>query len=121
MARKRTQPSAPESRAVTEERAARLHRLLTILAAGAQTRAGLARRLKLDVRGFYRDLELLRAAGIAIPLKNRRYSIAGDPKQAIARLPFPDPRLTLGEAMSLAKGRTAVHRKLREQVNRVVR
>ena len=50
---------------LTSLRAARLYRLLTLLGTGPQTRGFLLRRLKLDVRGFYRDLEetALRAAG----------------------------------------------------------
>jgi hypothetical protein len=54
-------------------------------------------------------------------LRNQRYTLVGGVKEAIARLPFPDPHLTLGEARELAKGRTPAHRKLKSQVNRIVR
>ena len=107
--------------AVTAERAARLHHLLKLLSAGPQARASLIRRLHIDIRGFYRDLELLRAAAIEVPLKNRRYTLVNGVKAAIARLPFPDPHLTLGEAVELAKGRSPAHRKLKSQVNRIVK
>jgi hypothetical protein len=106
---------------VTAERAARLFRLLTLLGAGPQARATLVRRLHLDIRGFYRDLVLLRSAKIDVPLKNQRYALEDPVKEAIARLPFPDPHLTLGEAKELAKGRSPAHRKLRSQLNRIVR
>jgi hypothetical protein len=106
---------------VTAERAARLFRLLTLLGAGPQARATLVRRLRLDIRGFYRDLELLRTAKIDVPLKNQRYVLVGSAKDAIARLPFPDPHLTLGEAKELAKGRSAAHRKLKSQLSRIIR
>jgi hypothetical protein len=71
------------------------------------------------VRGFYRDLELLRAAGIVVSLVNRRYVLDDDAEHAIERLPFPDPHLTFGEARRLAKGRSQVHRKLQEQISRI--
>jgi hypothetical protein len=109
------------SRTVTPERAIRLHRLLKLLATGSQTRASVKRLLRLDVRGFYRDLEVLREAGIAIQLENARYSFAGVLADAVASLPFPDPHLTLGEAQQLARGRTRAHRRLKEQVAAIVR
>jgi hypothetical protein len=120
MAKKRTSPLSAPARTVSAERAARLYRLLQLLGAGPQTRDGLKRRLRLDIRGFYRDLELLRAAGISVPLKERRYTLEGGLEAAFARLPFPDPALTLGEAIQLAKGRTAAHRKLKGQIAWIV-
>jgi len=121
MATQRTPRPSPAAKAVTADRAARLYRLLRILVGGPQTRAALTRRLRLDVRGFYRDLELLRAAGIRLTLADRRYQLQEDVEAAIARLPFPDPHLTLGEAVQVALGRSAAHRTLREQIVRIVR
>jgi predicted DNA-binding transcriptional regulator YafY len=120
MAKKRSSRATPPLRAVTAERAHRLCRLLQLLDGGPQTRAGLTQKLRLDVRGFYRDLELLRSAGIAVALRDRRYTLDEDVDAAIARLPFPDPHLTLGEAQQLAKGRTAVHRKLQAQIKEIL-
>src|SRR5262249_61621323 len=101
----------PEERAgITPERFARLHRLVEFLRAGPRTRERLTRHLKLDVRGFYRDLELLPAAGIRGTLAEGEYALEGDAGDAVARLPFPDPHLTLGEARQLARGRSAAHR-----------
>ena len=119
MARKRTTRPAALARTVTAERAARLYRLLQLLGKGPQSREALTRRLRLDVRGFYRDLELLRASGIDVPLREGRYTLQEKVDQATARLPFPDPRLTLGEASQLAKGRTLAHRKLKEQIAQI--
>jgi hypothetical protein len=125
MARKPRQTRAPKRaeafKAVTAERAARLYRLLKLLGAGPQGRGNLVQRLHLDIRGFYRDLELLRAAHIDVLLTNQHYSLTGRVKEAIARLPFPDPHLTLGEATELAKGRSPAHRKLKAQVKRIVK
>ncbi len=120
MAKKRSPRAAPALRAVTAERAHRLCRMLQLLDAGPQTRGTLTQKLRLDVRGFYRDLELLRSAGIAVTLRDRRYTLDEDVDEAIARLPFPDPHLTLGEARQLAKGRSAAHRKLQAQIREIL-
>jgi hypothetical protein len=98
---------------VTAERFARLLRLLHFLAGGPQTRSRITRHFKLDVRAFYRELELLRGAGIAVTLAGGRYGLDKDVDEAAARLPFPDPHLTLGEATQLARGRGAAHRKFK--------
>jgi predicted DNA-binding transcriptional regulator YafY len=117
MAKKRpARRAASPATAVTFERAARLFRLLTYLGAGPQKREALVRRLGLGVRGFYRDLDALRRAGIEADLEEGRYVLRGDVAEATARLPFPDPGLTLGEARQLARGRMAAHRKLAGQV-----
>ena len=118
MAKRRTPATAPP--AVTLERAARLCRLLRLLGTGPKTRDTLTRRLKLDVRGFYRDLQLLRAVGIGVTLEERRYTLDEDADDAIARLPFPDPHLTLAEARQLARGRTRAHEKLRAQIAQIL-
>lgn len=104
---------------ITPERAARLFRLVTLLGKSAQTRVVLTRALRLNVRGFYRDLEVLRASGVTVSLARGQYTLADDPDRAAERLPFPDPGLTLGEARQLARGRTRAHQKLRDQVGRI--
>lgn len=119
MAKKAVPPAPSSSKAVTAERAARLYRLLKLVSARPQTREALRRRLRLDVRGFYRDLELLRASGIELDLVKRRYVLSGDVDDLLGRLPFPDPHLTLGEAAVLAQGRTKAHRRLKEQLARI--
>jgi predicted DNA-binding transcriptional regulator YafY len=110
---KALKPAPPAERpAVTAERFVRLHRLLHFLAAGPQTRARITRQFKLDVRAFYRELELLRGSGIDVTLAEGRYRLADDVDEAAARLPFPDPHLNLGEATQLARGRSTAQRKL---------
>jgi predicted DNA-binding transcriptional regulator YafY len=108
------------SHSVSAERAERLYRLLQLLGTGPQSRANVIRRLRMDVRGFYRDLKLLRAAGIAVPLRNQRYALQESVADATSRLPFPDPHLTLGEAKQLARGRTLAHRRLKMQIAFIV-
>lgn len=106
---------------ITPERAARLYRLVQLLGRGSQTRTGLVRALRLNVRGFYRDLEVLRSAGISVELVKRRYTLLDAPAKAVERLPMPDPGLTLGEARQLARGRSKAHLKLREQIRQIER
>lgn len=122
MAKKRKTPAKiiVPSASVTPDRFIRLYRMVTLLASGPQSRETLTRLLKLDVRGFYRDLEVLRSSGVSISLALGRYILDGDADDALARLPFPDPRLTLGAARALAKGRSAFHRALAETIARIV-
>ncbi len=119
--RGRSEPSpAPDRPAVTADRFARLYRLVQLLAKTGQSREILARRLGVDVRGFYRDLDLLRKAGITVTLTDSRYTLTDDFDLAMSRLPFPDPHLTLGEARTLAKGRGKVQQQLLAQINQVL-
>lgn len=116
-------PNMPEvywETIVTPERAKRLHQLLRHLSTGPQRRGALAKRLRLDTRGFYRDLEFLRAKGIEITLDAQRYSLAERLKSAVGKLPLPDPSLTLAEAMLLGRGRTPAHRKVKQLIQRVI-
>jgi hypothetical protein len=120
MAKKRSSGVGAAARAVTAERAARLHQLLTLLAAGPRKRDSLRRQLGMDVRSFYRDLELLRQAGISVPLRKRGYTLDLDAETAYCLLPFPDPHLSLGDALQLAQGRTAAHRKLKDIIRQII-
>ncbi|MGH7170465.1 MAG: hypothetical protein ACRELF_08255 [Gemmataceae bacterium] len=122
MAKKRKTPAKtiPAVVSVTPERFVRLYRMIKLLAGEPQTRDALARRLHLDVRGFYRDLDLLRSAGAIVTLTSGRYTLEQDAEEAMDLLPFPDPRLTLGAARTLAKGRGPVQRRLAETIARVV-
>ena len=110
-----------ERATVTPERFARLYLLLNLLAKAPQTREVLARKLKVDVRGFYRDLEVLRDAGIHVVLSEGRYRLADDFEASRGQLPFPDPLLSLGELQTLAQGRNAAHRRLRAIIQRRLR
>jgi predicted DNA-binding transcriptional regulator YafY len=112
-------PALPAA-AVTSERFVRLYRMVKLLAGGSQTREALTRRLRLDVRGFYRDLDLLRSSGVSITLAGGRYTLEQDTADALALLPFPDPRLTLGAAQTLAKGRSRIHRALADTITRII-
>jgi hypothetical protein len=101
---------------LTSPRAARLYRLLTLLDAGPQLRDKLLKSLKIDVRGYYRDLEYLRSLGITVNVDGTRYSLVGALDAALARLPFPDAGLSIHDALVLARGSTDVHRRFRRRV-----
>jgi hypothetical protein len=106
------------SATLTGQRAARLYRLLTLLGEGPQTRQQILRKLRIDVRGFYRDLEVLRGMGIEVHTgDDNRYSLTTNLDDALARLPFPDPGLNFRDVQQLAKGDTAAHRKLKQRIN----
>lgn len=114
----RKKPGPAPVVALTASRAARLYKLLTLLGDGPQTRRALLTRLKLDVRGFYRDLESLRGLGIEIAAgADNKYALAGDLDAALALLPFPDPGLNVRDALQLCNGSSPAHRKLRTRVN----
>jgi hypothetical protein len=93
--------------------------MIMILAEGPRAREALTRRLGLDVRGFYRDLELLRDFGVDIGLTERGYALGESAADALAKLPFPDPLLSLHEAMQLAAGRTGAHKRLKQQIESI--
>lgn len=118
MGRKKPTP-APV--ALTTLRAARLYKLLTLLGEASLTRRTLLSRLKIDVRVFYRDLEALRGLHIEIGLgDDNRYSLPVSLDEALSRLPFPDPGLSVRDVVQLCSGSTAAHRKLKTSMNAFV-
>jgi predicted DNA-binding transcriptional regulator YafY len=121
MAKAQRQRPRGRSRSVTAARVARLYRFVHMLANGPVARPVLLRRLGLNQRGFYRDIELLRAVGVRVYPREGRYYLDPDFDAAVDLLPFPDPRLSLGEAQRLARGTTAAHRALRRQVEQITR
>ena len=118
MARK---PKTQAGKLVTPDRAARLYRLLKLLGRKPQARKDLTRNLRLNVRGFYRDLETLQRLGIPIRLGDEGYMLGLSRDEALALLPFPDPGLTFAEAEQLAKGRSAAHRKLKQFIAQMIK
>jgi predicted DNA-binding transcriptional regulator YafY len=120
MAKKRSPRSSASKDTVALDRAIRLHQLVKLVAAGPQSRDALRRLLRIDVRGFYRDLVLLRRAGIDVGLNAGNYLLKMAASKAFALLPFPDPHLTLGEAMQLSAGQGPAQRKLKTLLARMV-
>lgn len=113
--------SSTTQASVSLERAARLYRLVELLGDGPRTRTQILNKLKIDIRTFYRDLELLRECRVEVELSSRKYALVPTVKEALLVLPFPDPCLTLGDAQQLAKGRSKIHQKLREVLKQIVK
>lgn len=113
MSKNHANESAP---IVTLPRAGRLYRLLSLTAEATRTRKVLLTRLKVDLRGFYRDLELLRALGIEITCDGDKYQLVGELDDALAKLPFPDPGLSFRDVLALSRGTGDAHKKLRRRM-----
>ncbi len=101
---------------VTLQRAGRLFRLVSLTAEATRTRKLLLTRLKVDLRGFYRDLELLRSLGIDISCDGDRYQLIGELDEALSKLPFPDPGLSFRDVLALSRGTGDAHKKLRRRM-----
>ena len=101
---------------LTRGRLIRLFRFLKLVEKSPQKREQIMKRLHLDIRGFYRDLEALRELNIPIDIgKDHRYCLRVTLEEALTRLPFPDPQLTFSDVADLSQGNGPVHEKLRKQ------
>ncbi len=109
-----------EKSPITHERAARVCKMLTLLSDGPQRRETLIRKLKINERGFYRELELLRAHGITVDPDGSKYYLMDDLDSALSKLPVPDLKLNMREALILAKGPTSAHRKLQTHLKQLM-
>lgn len=116
MAKARSSP-ANSDLTITSDRASRLVRLVNLIGQKGQKREFLVQRLGVGLRDFYRDLDLLRKAGIDVQFSDGKYSLPGSISQSEELLPFPNPFLTLGEAEKLARGKTLAHQKLKDQIS----
>ena len=59
--------------------------------------------LRIGLRSFYRELELLERCGVKVRQKSKLYSLLATAEQAEGHLPFPDPQLTFAEMAELAQ------------------
>lgn len=106
---------------ITGERAGRLYKLLKLLASNSVPRTVILKRLRVGIRSFYRDVDLLRSCGVDIVVKESEYSLPGDLDTVLDRVPFPDPELSFAEILVLMKGRQTAHHKLRQLFGQVTR
>ncbi len=88
---------------ITLQRAARLHRLVEFLAEIPRNRIAILSELRIGLRTFYRELELLKRCGVKVRYKTKFYLLLATPEQAEGRLPFPDPQLSFAEMAELAR------------------
>lgn len=105
---------------ITLGRAARLHRLVTVLGTGPQTREAVLQELRIGLRTFYRELELLKRCGVKVHQKNKMYRLQTTAEQAEGRLPFPDPQLSFAEMAELARCPGEAGRRLAEMLAAVI-
>jgi len=88
---------------VTLPRAARLHRLVALLAQGPRGRGEILTALRVGLRTFYRELVLLKRCGVKVRHKAKLYHLMHTASEAEGRLPFPDPQLSFAEMADLAQ------------------
>jgi hypothetical protein len=105
---------------ITLQRAARLHRLVRFLSGGPRTRQAVLSELRVGLRTFYRELELLKKCGVRVRHKQKLYQLLPTAGEALGRLPFPDPQLSFAEMAELAECDCAAGRSLRALLDAVV-
>jgi hypothetical protein len=88
---------------VTLPRAARLHRLVALLAQCPRNRNEILTALRVGLRTFYRELALLKRCGVKVRHKAKLYQLMPTASEAEGRLPFPDPQLSFAEMAELAQ------------------
>jgi predicted DNA-binding transcriptional regulator YafY len=111
-------PRRPAIR-ITRRRAARLHRLVALLGLGPRPRADLLDALAVGARTFFRELNLLRRCGVTVRSVHGAYALRGSAEEALGRLPFPDPQLSLAEVAELARGPGAAASRLAALLGRL--
>ena len=97
---------------ITLQRAARLHRLVRFLAEAPRDRMAVLSELRIGVRTFYRESELLRRCGVKVRQRSRLYSLLTTAELAEGSLPFPDPQLSFAEMAELVQCDCAAGRRL---------
>jgi predicted DNA-binding transcriptional regulator YafY len=105
---------------ITLQRAARLNRLVRLLGSRPSTRHAILSELRIGLRTFYRELELLNRCGVKIRHKHKMYHLVPTPAEAEGRLPFPDPQLSFAEMAELAQCDCSAGRRLAELLAAVV-
>ncbi len=105
---------------ITLQRAARLNQFVRFLAESPRPRKTILNELRMGLRTFYRELELLNRCGVKVRHKNRMYHLVPTPAEAEGRLPFPDPQLSFAEMAELAGCDCRAGRRLAELLAAVV-
>ncbi len=105
---------------ITLQRAARLHRLVRYLSGGPRGRPAILTELRIGLRTFYRELELLTRCGVKVRHKAKLYHLVATAAEAEGRLPFPDPQLSFAEMAELADCDCAAGRRLAELLAAVI-
>jgi predicted DNA-binding transcriptional regulator YafY len=106
---------------ITLQRAARLHHLVTFLAGSPRTRVHILAHLRIGLRTFYRELELLKRCGVRVKHKAKLYHLLATAEESEGRLPFPDPQLSFAEMAELARCDSSAGRRLADLLASVTR
>ena len=83
--------------------AARLHQLVRFLAEAPRSRMAILSELRIGLRTFYREWEMLKRCRIKVRQRSKLYSLVATAEQAEGHLPFPDPQLSVAEMAELAR------------------
>jgi hypothetical protein len=94
--------------------------LVRFLAQGPQARPAILSDLRIGLRTFYRELDLLKRCGVKIRHDSRRYALLPTADEALGRLPFPDPQLSFAEMAELALCTTSAGKRLAELLASVI-
>jgi hypothetical protein len=105
---------------ITLQRAARLHRLVRFLAETSRARGAILSDLRIGLRTFYRELELLKRCGVKVRHKTKLYHLVPTAAEAEGRLPFPDPQLSFAEMAELAQCPCSAGKRLAELLATVI-
>ena len=105
---------------ITLQRASRLHRLIRFLAEIPRARSAILADLKIGLRTFYRELDLLKRCGVKVHHKEKLYHLSVSADDGVGRLPFPDPQLNFAEMTELAQSPGPAGRRLAELLATVV-
>jgi hypothetical protein len=90
------------------------------LASAARSRDAILADLRIGLRTFYRELELLKRCGVPVQQKEKSYRLMATAEQAEGRLPFPDPQLSFAEMAELARCPGEAGRRLAEMLQNVI-
>jgi hypothetical protein len=93
---------------------------VSYLAETPRTRAAILAELRIGLRTFYRELELLKRCGVKVRQRTKLYFLSATAEQAEGRLPFPDPQLSFAEMAELAQCDCPAGRRLAELLSAVV-
>lgn len=105
---------------ITLGRAARLHRLVRLLADAPQPRDAILAELGIGLRTFYRELELLNRCAVRVRLRDKTYVLHSTIARAEEQLPFPNPHLSFAEMAELAAYQGEASKRLAGLLDRVV-
>jgi predicted transcriptional regulator len=76
--------------------------------------------LRIGLRTFYRELEMLKRCGVKVRQRSKLYSLLATAEQAEGHLPFPDPQLSFAEMAELARCDCPAGRRLADLLAEVI-